>query len=63
VNHPFHHYPSTYVATLIWGAAGFMGQPTFAAFVVHFLIVPLLLLFVLWLAHREGRKSCAHTGG
>jgi hypothetical protein len=53
--HPFHTYPSTYLACLIWGAAGFMGQPTMAAFLVHFVIVPILLLLVLWLAHWEGR--------
>ncbi len=54
--HPFHRYPSSYLALVTWGATGFMAQPTFASFVVHFLFVPLLLGAILWLAHWEGRR-------
>lgn len=54
--HSFHNYPSTYLAAVIWCVTGFMGQPTFASFIVHFLFVPALLLLMLWLAHWEGRK-------
>lgn len=55
--HPFHRYPSTYMALVVWGTAGFMGQPTFASFLVHFLIMPVVLAAMLWLAHWEGRKA------
>lgn len=55
--HKFHHYPSTYVGFVVWGTAGFMGQPTLASFVVHFGLLPILLFGCLWLAHREGRKD------
>lgn len=55
--HPFHTYPSTYLAAAVWGCTGFMGQPTFASFLVHFFFVPALLFLVLWLAHWEGRKE------
>jgi len=60
--HPFHAYPSTYLAAGIWGATGFMGQPTFASFIVHFLFVPFLLLLTLWIAHYEGRKEGDSSG-
>ena len=46
---------STYMALIVWGAAGFMAQPTIASFAVHFFALPLGLLAVIWLAHREGR--------
>lgn len=59
--HPFHQYPSTYLAALVWGATGFMGQPTFASFLVHFCIVPIILLVILWLAHWEGRNMSAQA--
>ena len=55
--HPFHTYPSSYLALVVWGAAGFMAQPTFASFLVHFTIVPAFLYFCLWLAHWEGRRE------
>ena len=55
--HPFHTYPSSYIALVVWGAAGFMAQPTFASFLVHFIVVPVLLYSCLWLAHWEGRKE------
>jgi hypothetical protein len=60
--HPFHHYPSTYLALVVWGAAGFMAQPTIASFVVHFLGIPLGLALILWIAHYEGRSSARETG-
>ena len=49
-----HRRGSTYAALVAWGSAGFMAQPTLASFAVHFLIMPLVLLAVIWLAHREG---------
>lgn len=52
-----HTKPSTYVAFVAWGSAGFMAQPTLASFAVHFAVTPLLLLAVIWLAHVEGRKN------
>jgi hypothetical protein len=55
--HQFQRYPSTYGAFVVWGVAGFMGQPTIASFVVHFFILPVALLTILWLAHREGRHQ------
>ena len=55
--HPLHRYPSTYLALVTWGAAGFMSAPTFAAFLVHFAVVPLSLASMLWLAHWEGRHE------
>jgi len=55
--HQFQRYPSTYVALVVWGAAGFMAQPTIASFVVHFAFVPLALAGMLWMAHWEGRKQ------
>ena len=44
---------STYAALAVWGAAGFMAQPTFASFLVHFFLLPAGLLGVIWLAHHE----------
>jgi hypothetical protein len=55
--HPFHTYPSTYVALIVWGSTGFMATPTFASFMVHFFMVPAVLLLTLWLAHWEGRSE------
>ena len=55
--HPFHSYPSSYVALVVWGATGFMAQPTIASFVVHFALAPILLLVLLWLAHWDGRRE------
>lgn len=55
--HPFHTYPSSYLALVIWGAAGFMAQPTIASFLVHFFGIPALLYLCLWLAHWEGRND------
>jgi hypothetical protein len=61
--HPFHTYPSSYLALVVWGAAGFMAQPTIASFLVHFLLVPVLLYACLWLAHWEGRKNVLDSRG
>jgi hypothetical protein len=55
--HRFHAYPSSYLALVVWGAAGFMAQPTIASFAVHFVLLPILLLAILWLAHWEGRRE------
>lgn len=55
--HKFWAYPSTYVALFVWGATGFMAQPSVASFLVHFLIAPVLLVLALWLAHWEGRSG------
>lgn len=55
--HPFHRYPSTYLALVTWGAAGFMAQPTIGSFLVHFFVVPAALAAMLWMAHWEGKHS------
>jgi hypothetical protein len=56
--HPFSfRRPSNYVAMGVWGAAGFMAQPTLASFIVHFAVLPLLLALTLWLAHLETRSN------
>jgi hypothetical protein len=60
--HPFHTYPSSYIALVIWASAGFMAQPTIASFIVHFFFLPLLLLTVLWLAHWEGQRESTTVG-
>jgi hypothetical protein len=48
---------STYFAFASWGIAAFMAQPTMASGVAHFLINPLLLAAVIWLAHHEGMRG------
>jgi hypothetical protein len=53
--HKFWAYPSSYVILLLWGAAGFGYQPSFGAFLVHFIVTPVLMLAALWLAHHEGK--------
>ncbi len=55
--HEFWSYPSSYVVFVMWGTAGFGYQPTLGAFVVHFILMPILILLALYLAHREGRKQ------
>jgi len=52
-----HRKWSTYAAFVVWGGAAFMSQPSIASFAVHFFILPPMLLALIWLAHREGRKS------
>lgn len=48
---------STYVAFAVWGTAGFMSQPTFSAFLVHFFLTPALLCLLIYAAHHEGYNS------
>jgi hypothetical protein len=55
--HKFWAYPSSYVGLVVWGAAGFMAQPTFASFLVHFTVLPAFLFFALWRAHCEGKAK------
>lgn len=55
--HKFWAYPSSYVVLILWGTAGFGYQPSFSAFMVHFLLTPAMILFALWLAHGEGRRE------
>lgn len=52
-----HTKPSTYVGLCVWGATGFMAQPSFASFIVHFAIAPALIFLTIWLAHWEARKE------
>lgn len=54
---PFKHYPSTIIALIIWGATGFMAQPTIASLFVHILLVPCFLALLVWIAHWEGHKQ------
>lgn len=53
----FHTYPSTYVAIAVWVSSGFMSQPTFASFIVHFAMLPPLLFAVIWLARWEANRD------
>lgn len=50
----FWAYPSSYVILLVWGASGFGYQPGFSTFILHFIIMPAILLLALSLAHHEG---------
>lgn len=59
--HNFFAYPSTYLVLVVWGASGFMAQPTLASFVVHFMIAPVFLFLALQMAHWEGRKNPKET--
>lgn len=47
------NHSSTYAAMTAWGISGFVGQPTFGSFVVHFGILPFALAITIWAAHRE----------
>lgn len=49
-------HPSTYTAFAIWGATGFMAQPTLASGVVHLILVPPMLFLNNWLSRREGQN-------
>lgn len=51
------HKPSTYLAFAVWGAGGFMAQPTFASFIVHMAVTPVLLFCLLYVAHWESEKA------
>ncbi len=51
-----HRRWSTYLALGVWGATGFMAQPSLASLVVHLIISPALLVAVVTVAHWEGRK-------
>ena len=53
----FHTYPSTYIGIVIWVSSGFMSQPTFASFIVHFLMIPPLLLCLIWMARWEAKRD------
>jgi hypothetical protein len=55
--HEFWAYPSSYAIVILWGMEGFGFQPTFGAFIVHFILAPAVMLGALWLAHNEGRKQ------
>ena len=59
--HKFWAYPSSYVILVLWGTAGFGYTPSFAAFMVHFLLTPVLMFGALWLAHHEGRKEAGES--
>lgn len=48
---------STWLAFAVWGATGFMSQPTLASLVVHIVVSPLLLAATIFAAHREGRHD------
>lgn len=55
--HNFFVYPSSYLVIIAWAASGFMAQPTFASFMVHFVIAPILLVAANYMAHWEGRRE------
>jgi hypothetical protein len=52
-----HRRWSTYLALGVWGATGFMAQPTLASLVVHMLVSPILLGATIFAAHYEGRHD------
>lgn len=54
--HPFHMFPSSALAVVVWGMASFMAQPTVASVMIHLLLLPIVLMLMLWLAHWEGRN-------
>lgn len=51
-----HRRWSTYLALGVWGATGFMAQPTLASLVVHMVVSPLLLAATIFVAHHESRR-------
>jgi len=55
--HEFWAYPSSYAILVLWGTSGFGYQPSVSTLFVHFIINPAIMLFALYLAHREGRKA------
>jgi len=60
--HNFFAYSSTYLVLVAWGASGFMAQPSFASFIVHFFVAPVMLILALQMAHWEGRRSSKDVG-
>lgn len=52
-----HRRWSTYAAIGTWGASGFMAQPTIASGLYHIFVIPILLAFIVFLAHHEGKKT------
>lgn len=48
--------PTTWIAVVIWMCSAFMSQPTFASFLVHFILIPPLLLCLVWMARWEVRR-------
>jgi hypothetical protein len=57
IQHNFLKYPSSYLIILLWGTMGFGFQPSFGAFIVHFIIAPAIMLLGQALAHWEGRRE------
>lgn len=53
---PLRH-PSTWLAFVVWGTAGFMGHPTIASFVVHFAVMPPVLFLLVFTSHWEGGRD------
>jgi hypothetical protein len=48
---------STYAGFTVWGASGFMAQPSIASGIYHLVVLPLLIILTIALAHREGRSA------
>lgn len=55
--HKFWAYPSSYVIIVVWGTAGFGYQPGISTFLLHFVLMPVVLLIALAIAHWEGRNE------
>lgn len=49
--------PSSYVILVLWGTTSFGYIPTFAAFLVHFIITPLIMVLVIYLARQEAKQE------
>lgn len=48
---------STYAGLLVWGASGFMAQPTIASGLYHLFVLPALIALTIFLAHHEREKN------
>jgi len=62
MKHKFWEYPSSYTVLVIWGVSGFGYQPSFSTLILHFVLMPCILLGALYVAHWEGRKEGREEG-
>lgn len=52
-----HRNYSTYLALVTWGAMAFTSQPNFSGLIVHFVISPVLIAGIIFLARTEGKST------
>lgn len=55
--HKPHQRLSTLAAVVAWGIAAFGSYPTIASLLYHLLVMPPVLIFLVWAAHREGHQD------